>query len=112
MYYLHRIENHQCDTKYYTDEKIKEIKNEITAITPKTIAMEKLITDIKIQIGIDIPKQVCKEQFYYITDWENTFTKQYLIIFSNELIELKQTIKSQLLNDVFDWIIEEYRESE
>jgi hypothetical protein len=110
MYFLHRIENHQDNTKYYTDEKIKDIKKDIVKIIPKTLAMEKLINEIKNQIGIDTPKQIVRNDMYYIVEFGYIFTVDYIKQFVKELKEIKETISSDLLIDVFDILIDNYKD--
>lgn len=108
MYFLHRIENHQDNTKYYTDEKIKDIKKDIVKIIPKTLAMEKLINEVKNQIGIDTPKQIVPNNMYYIVEFGEIFKEDYLKSFVNELKETKKNLISELLIDVFDSLISNY----
>jgi len=108
MYYLSRISNHQDETSYYGDEKIKEVKKEIVTIKPQTIAMEKVINDIKRQIGIDVPKQIISQKLYYVMDFIKIFNKNYLEQFAEELKIHKINTKSEILIDVFDNLIINY----
>lgn len=106
-YYLHRIENHQDNTKYYTDELIKDLKKEVQNFNTSNLALLQLKYDVQSQIGMSIPNKKYHHGFYYISDF-NIFSKEYMQQAVNELKNKINEINNELLKDIFQSIITNY----
>jgi len=114
-YYLYRIQNHiehlsDMGLKRFSHNDIIEIKNDIVKMKSNNLCMVQFYNDVKKEVGMSVPKT--HNQFYYISDYADTFRLRYLKRFVRELKEYLLKINSEILKNVVNTLIETYSSNE